>query len=85
MAEFIPWAGFSPSCWAVFVQTEHWAPTFAAEKSVREKDSSMRKKYFIAAGKGTAVKPIGIQCLTEKNGPGCLKKLQMALLCSKYN
>lgn len=54
MAVFNPWAGFSPSCWAVFVQTEHWAAALAAIKWVRKKKTNMRKKYFIAVGKGTA-------------------------------
>jgi len=51
MAEFIPWAGFSPSCRDVLVQTEHWAAVFCAEKNPRKMNNNIPKKYFIAAAK----------------------------------
>lgn len=32
MPEFMPFAGFSPICWAVLVQMEHWAEALFPQK-----------------------------------------------------
>ncbi len=48
MPEFIPFAGFSPNCWAVFVQIEHWADTSMADKEKRRKKTDFKTHFFIA-------------------------------------
>ena len=50
MPEFIPAAGFSPNCWAVLVQTAHWAAACCTEKSIKRAVTDIRKKYFMFAG-----------------------------------
>lgn len=64
MAEFIPWAGFSPSCRDVFVQTEHWAPAVDAS-STAAKSNIIMKEILLIACKGKAAGCIRALCLTE--------------------
>jgi tetratricopeptide (TPR) repeat protein len=47
MAEFIPWAGFSPICEAVLVQTEHWANAGEANRLTNRIITNMREQCFI--------------------------------------
>ena len=47
IAEFNPWAGFSPNCKAVFVQTEHCAITVDENSRLTSNKSNMLNEYFI--------------------------------------
>ena len=55
MAVFRPWAGFSPNCKAVLVQTAHCAVTVSEKTIVISKINDMLNRYFIAACKVKAV------------------------------
>ena len=51
IAEFIPWAGFSPICREVLVQTEHCACTAEEISKARATKTNMLRRYFIQKGK----------------------------------
>jgi len=51
MAEFIPCAGFSPSCEAVLVQTEHCASEGDVNTVIKKITINMQEKYFISTAK----------------------------------
>ena len=59
IAEFIPWAGFSPSCMEVFVQTAHWACRAVEINKAKKSSINMFKICFICVHKGTAAARIG--------------------------
>ena len=47
MPAFKPFAGFSPNCWAVRVQTEHWA--LASRMAIDEVKINKKTNFFIPA------------------------------------
>ncbi len=54
---FKPLAGFSPNCWTVFVQIEHWACVLLIikiEKKVMK--NNIIKAFFIVNSKGSKEK-----------------------------
>lgn len=71
IAEFIPCAGFSPICKAVFVQTLHCACAVAVKSKAMAIKIIMLKKFFMS---GCKVKGAGLNgniCLTEINYLNC--------------
>jgi hypothetical protein len=67
IAEFSPWAGFSPNCRAVLVQTAHCARKAVETATVNNKNNNMDKMYFTYLHKVTAHEPTENICLTEIN------------------
>lgn len=54
MPEFIPLAGFSPSCWAVLVQIEHCAVAISVKSNAKQIISKYSTNlFFITAIFGT--------------------------------
>lgn len=54
MPEFIPLAGFSPSCWAVLVQIEHCAVATSGKSNAKQIISKYSTNlFFITAIFGT--------------------------------
>ncbi len=52
MPAFKPLAGFSPNCWAVFVQIEHWASAIPLPKmEKKEMKNNMMNAFFIVIAK----------------------------------
>lgn len=47
----MPWAGFSPSCKDVFVQTEHWASAVDASRTADISNSNMNENLRIRPAK----------------------------------
>lgn len=47
----MPWAGFSPSCKDVFVQTEHWAPAVDDSRTADISNSNMIENLRICPAK----------------------------------
>ena len=62
---FNPCAGFSPSCEAVFVQTEHCAFTALVWTAIQKARISIMEKNFMQCSKVTKQSVSGLNCLTE--------------------
>ena len=58
MAVFNPWAGFSPNCKAVLVQTAHCAVAVAEKNNAKRRIINMLNKYFMYTCKVKAVMAI---------------------------